>query len=555
MEAIPSTRRKRMWLAIAATPILLWLAQPPLAIGPLSLVSLVPWLYLASRRELGRGDYWAVWAAAAIYWLLSLQGLRFAHPWMVVPWLMLGAYLAFYSVLFVAFAHRVMVWSAWMIVLIPIGWVGLECIRNYLLTGTSLLMLGHAFAELPVMIQIADLFGSYGISFLIVMVNVALWKLLISISRRRVELATATANAAAVCALAGTFLYGRHRLGEPLGDDLATFALIQRNEPIEYGQPVERETEIFQRYAQQAAQAVAESDRSIDAVVWPESMFTGGVPWRILAAEFRVPPDSELTRGEFSRQIEASREYFRQRTAYVQDSLAARNSSGIRPDLLVGCAVIRYPERPVIHSGLIHINHDANVNDWYGKMHLVVFGEYIPILPHIPGLRSLVPLDLAVRVGPGTKKFLVGETLVAPNICIETAVERITVNHLASFLDDSPGAASADAIPEVVVTVTNDGWFDDSSVIDHHFRCAQVLAVAVRRPILSAANNGPTAWIDSCGRVIADVEQGSSGAVIATPRQDHRLSLYLQIGDWPARLCAVAAVAMLLVRRKPLAHS
>jgi apolipoprotein N-acyltransferase len=129
----------------------------------------------------------------------------------------------------------------------------------------------------------------------------------------------------------------------------------------------------------------------------------------------------------------------------------------------------------------------------------------------------------------------VGTALVSPNICIETAVERVTVDQLRTLRRSGSPA-------DVVVTVTNDGWFDRSSVIDHHRRSAQLVAVGIRRPILSAANNGPTVWIDSRGQTVQSIPTGASGVIMARPQRDARSSLYLQVGDWPARFCAIASL-------------
>jgi apolipoprotein N-acyltransferase len=145
---------------------------------------------------------------------------------------------------------------------------------------------------------------------------------------------------------------------------------------------------------------------------------------------------------------------------------------------------------------------------------------------------------IGLQTGPEAKRMQVGETSVSPNICIETAVERVTVNQLAWL-------RRRESLPEVIVTVTNDGWFDDSSVMEHHLRCAQLVAVGCRRPILSAGNNGPTAWIDSRGQVVDRLGLGSNGAVIANPQRDRRTSLYVRIGDWPARLCVLLCLAIL----------
>ena len=102
----------------------------------------------------------------------------------------------------------------------------------------------------------------------------------------------------------------------------------------------------------------------------------------------------------------------------------------------------------------------------------------------------------------------VQQTSVLPVICIETAVERVVIRQMNQLRDQQKSV-------DLLVTVTNDGWFDDSSVIDHHLRCGQLVAVASRCPMLSAANNGPTAWIDSNGRIVEQIDTGGAGAIIA----------------------------------------
>ena len=221
--------------------------------------------------------------------------------------------------------------------------------------------------------------------------------------------------------------------------------------------------------------------------------------------------------------------------------------------------MIRYAEQVEMYSGVVHIKPSSVESsavaaepssvEWYGKTHLVMFGEYIPILPWIPGLKSLVPPSMGLNTGPGPSRMTIGDTIVAPNICVETAVERVCVNQMRALRSDGP-------LPDVLVTVTNDGWFDDSSVVDHHLRCAQLVAVGCRRPILSSANNGPTAWIDSSGQIVDQLDTGENGAVIAKPIRDPRTSPYVRIGDWPATGCAMFCLVIPFVaRRKKIASN
>jgi apolipoprotein N-acyltransferase len=391
-------------------------------------------------------------------------------------------------------------------------------------------MLGHTMADVPVMIQIADLFGTYGVSFVLVSINVAVFSALAYLKKQISAIEAMPAFAFAITLVVGTTLYGRYRLGEQIGPPLATFALIQRDEQVEYGQDESREAEIFQEYTQQSMKALAAAGRRVDAVVWPESMFSGGAPWMTAQSDAIVPDAIKMTPSEFQSVIVDRKRLYLDRASYVQRLLAdAAGSTNDRPHLIVGCGVVNYAQVPEVYSGVVHIWPDGSMGDWYGKTHLVMFGEYVPIAPSIPGIRSLIPPGMGLHVGPGAKRFVVEQTAVSPNVCIETAVERVTVNQLAELND-------RDQMADVVITVTNDGWFDESSVITHHLRCAQLVAVGCRRPVLSAANCGPTAWIDSRGQLVQYLTAGTNGAIIAMPQRDRRISVYLRIGDWPVRV-------------------
>jgi apolipoprotein N-acyltransferase len=530
----PTLSDRRIGLSATLSVALLWIAQPPWMLWPLAMVALVPWLRLATTSgSISKRGYLILWAVSTMYWLLSLQGLRHAHPVIYLCWIALAAYLAIFHVLFVAAVRKFLAQRIPLIVAAPVAWVGQECIRNYLLTGISAVMLGHSMADVPLMIQIADLFGTYGVSFVLVMVNVAAFSFL-SLSRKELTLKRSLLHSVpAAVVIIATISYGTYRQRAIVDEGVTTFALVQRNETVEYGQQLEQEVEMFQNYAKQSVNAARESDRNIDAFVWPESMFSGGTPWMIADKGAKVPPEAQMNSAEFQRVVSENRNYFLQRARFLQDAISATNSQTGSPHLLVGCGVVHYKQDVRdVYSGVVSINPDGSMDDWYGKTHLVMFGEYVPIVPSIPGLSSLVPPELGLQSGPGAKRFTVGDASIAPNICIESAVERVAVNQLASLL-------ARDAMPDLIVTVTNDGWFDDSSVIDHHLRCAQLVAVGCRRPILSAANNGPTAWIDSSGQIVDRMAKGINGTLIATPHRDQRKSLYLRIGDWPARLCVL----------------
>lgn len=537
--------------------ILLWMAQPPLGLWPLVLIALTPLvnLVVASRRISRRG-YFSLWGVMVVYWLLSLQGLRHAHWAMYFCWFALACYLAVYSVLFLVAARWMVSRRVSLLLAVAVAWTGMECVRGYLLTGLSACMLGHALADVSAMIQIADLFGTYGISFVIAATNVAAWQLGNRIVRRlRGSNADDTARSIPATSIGGvaldvslaltlvgaSLIYGQLAGGRASEKQLGNFALVQRNEPVEYDQPIERASEIFFAYAQQTIRTIGQSDEPVDAILWPESMFTANNPWMIVDSDAVAPSSPqgpEISVEDLKQGVTGSRALFLDRAEYVLGALEKQRPRQPTPHLIVGSGVVRYGQTPEVYCGVLQITPQRQVQDWYAKTHLVMFGEYVPILPHIPVLRSLVPPGLGLKAGSGAKCFQINGVGISPNVCIETAVERVTVQQFRQLRNQQK-------LPDLIVTVTNDGWFDDSSVIDHHRRCAQLVAVSCRRPILSAANNGPTVWIDSDGQVVDGLPTGSNGVLLAKPRQDRRTSLYVKIGDWPARICALASLLAL----------
>ncbi|MCC9599255.1 apolipoprotein N-acyltransferase [Stieleria sp. JC731] len=565
---------RNRWLLIWAAVVLRWLAQPPLNLWPCIFIAVVPLLMLGKPGQLTRRHFGGLFLAATVYWAVSLQGLRHANPLIYPCWIALAGYLACYTVLFVFIVNRLSQRKSQpsiakmdparlpLFLLVPTVWVGLECIRNYFMTGISVLMLGHSLADVPHLIQIADIAGTYAVSFVIVTVNVAifLWCEYLNRSgdkskqqnsaQQKLAQPSSFSQAAiggvfAIVLLVSSFLYGAYRLGYQTQASSVTIALIGRNEPIEYVQTKERELEIFHAYLEESTKAIKQNEPKVDALVWPESMMTGSMPWLDGDGSAEDARRNGVTLFEVQAWLEEQRNRFQFRAANMLQLLAQDNGDRHEPPHLIGgCAVIDYGETTKGYSGLVHLTPDADVDQWYGKMHLVMFGEYIPLIKSIPWVRDFVPPGMGIDSGDGPRVFQVGDFGLDANICIETAVERVSINHFRRLRQQQK------KLPDAIVTVTNDGWFDDSSVIEHHKRCAQLLAVACRRPILSAANNGPTVWIDSFGHVVRQLPQGTNGHVLAEPAIDKRVSLIVRLGDWPARFLALLTVAIVFPWRR-----
>lgn len=528
------------WCLLLASAGLWWLTGPPICWGLAAFLALVPWLWVVDDGSMiqRRGIY----VGSFLYHMAALQGLRHAHPLMIFAAIALAAYLAIFPWLSITLWKRFSDWSTnhpvvrrswpiWRPLALGAIWIGWEWVRNYLGTGISVLMLGHTLAEMPIFIQIADLFGSYGVSFVVAVVNVAVFDIvrwaIYSWKQRSVPWTPLPSLATGSILLVLTLYYGSAQLDFETEKTGKRVLLLARNERTEYEVNPIRQAEVYDKYARQTVVACNQVG-DVDAVVWPESMMSGNLPWMSHDATAGVPPlvasyDPTLTKSQFAVRVAAYQDAFQQRAVDLQSAI-----QGEPPVILGGCSVVDYGDPTRTYSGLVMVDRSGRVAHTYRKNHLVMIGEYVPVIQSIPWLRDWIPPGMGIDAGSKADPFELGGLTVLPNICIETAVERVAIGQLRRL---SP-------IPvDAIITVTNDAWFNGTAVVEHHLRCSQMLAVGSRKPILSAANGGPTAWIDSNGIVVQRLAYDAEDAILAEPRRDSRRSFYTRAGDLPAALC------------------
>ena len=113
---------------------------------------------------------------------------------------------------------------------------------------------------------------------------------------------------------------------------------------------------------------------------------------------------------------------------------------------------------------------------------------------------------------------------------------------------------AADEGPDILINVTNDGWFWGSGILDLHLACAVFRAVENRRPMLVAANTGLSAHIDANGTVLARGPRQAEQVILAEVHPGWRASWYQRVGDVPAGLCLAFGVFVAIVglARRPL---
>lgn len=548
--------REGVLLPAMASAIALWAAFPPLGWSVLGWVAPIGWLMVAERpRPVGRRGYFIIWLSGCVFWLLILQGVRLAFWALYFGWIALSLYLAVYIPLFVGLTrllrHR---YRLPLPLAAPIAWAGMEWIRSYMLTGYAANSLAHTQAHRPLVIQIADQFGGVGLGFIMLAVAacaVAWWY------RDRVAQPRGVAHLAWGSGLMLALLaYGGWRLAQAdamqrASSPLLHALLVQENTPsvFEIGPRGDREArnrEAWTDYLNLTRESAQQfMEQGVDVVIWPESTFTASEPW--LEAELSGGPPPELGReGVDTRRlldaVEDMQQRFRFKTQLVLSAAAGEEmateqqvgdsgESGRRPHLLVGSDAIIYTSDDIRqYNAAFLIDPDGQIAGRYDKIHLVMFGEYIPLGPLLQPLRDAFGLG-GLDAGLEAKCFEVDGVCVAPSICFESMMPQVINWQVRSL-------TAAGRPPQILVNVTNDSWFQGSSILDHHLASSMLCAVENRRPMLIAANTGISAAIDGSGRLQQASARFESVGLLAAPHADGRWGLVQWAGFPLGWICA-----------------
>lgn len=516
--------RARTWPAAFCGALLMWLAQPPVDWGWLGWVALIPWIELIQRPALpGRRPRLTIWLAGLAFWVAAMHWMAWLHPAAWIGWAALAAYLAFYPWAFVV-ATR---WSVhrcgaplWLAA--PTIWTALEFARAHLLTGFTFCSLAYTQYRSPWAIQICDLGGFYTLSLAMALFAALILLALQSAGRARwVSLGAA----AAVVALVGGYCAWRL---QDRGQPTLRIALIQGNIPIEVKHDPTFRERVFHDYFRLSQRAV-EHHPEADLLVWPETMFRD--PLIVVDEQSQPPADGSYTL-ENARTLDAS-------TRRLIREMAAR----LGKPLVLGLDTHRCGAGKLEHfNSAILVSADGQIRDRYDKQHLVMFGEYIPLGDRLPFLYGLTPVAGGCNAGAQPSRFRFQEpghpeALLSVDICYESVLPHLMRRQLLHAEQGSSAQA-------VLVNLTNDGWYRNSSELDQHLACGVFRAVELRRPFVTAANTGISASIDACGRIQARGPKGGEEVVLAEVAGGAGPSLYLAYGDWLGWLTlAVSLVA------------
>jgi apolipoprotein N-acyltransferase len=518
------------WTAAACSGVLLAASFPPWNQHQLVWIALLPLLGAlwtlpssASRWKAPLLGYAAgiVYFTATFYWLHALADI-FDSPFLRGVPLLLAVYLSSYPALW-----------AWLVATPPdaaatpavtslrnvrfaacgaAAWVALEWVRGWLFTGFGWNSPGVALHNNLALIQIADLFGVYGITFIVLFANLTFALIL-----RRIKhdtsirlLPNLRGEIMTLLVLVGiTVSYGvRVVLEKPTGGFTQLRAVcLQPNIPQLEKFAAEQEASILSRLERLMEVATALNSPKPDLILWPEAT---------------------TPRGMFADEL--------------NHSFTMEQAKRAAVPLLIGSvepAVAPWDSTQVAeYNSAILIGDRAVELQSYRKRHLVPFGEFLPFRQWAPGwLGDLVPGDLE----PGTEANL-----------LHLSSPRVRIGALVCF-EDSLAAETRSLVragAQLLVNLTNDAWFGTTAAALQHLANAKFRAVETRLPLLRCANSGVSCQVDPLGRVEQHLEPFTEGVDTLSVQVPNAPALtpYMRWGDRWIGLCA--ALGLLLIRDK-----
>ncbi|MEM9353328.1 MAG: apolipoprotein N-acyltransferase [Planctomycetota bacterium] len=516
-----------------------FLAFPPVGWSPLVFLGPMAWLLLVQRPTLsGQRPYLKVWLAGGVFWLLTLHWIRLPHPLNHLGLFLLAAYLGAYLPAFVWLARvgvhrlRVPLWFA-----APAVWVGLDWVRGHLFSGFLMGSLAHALYDWPGLIQLSDLTGEYGISFAILFVAASAFLLFgkgEAYFPRKAWIVPFLPVAVYIPTSLSPAWVSVH--WSPIESPTSRIALIQGTAPALFSVRAETLEDVLKQHLELTSQAVEASDEPLDLIVWPECMFP--YTYSVLVPGY-TPPEGLLDEERLKQTPEYLTEIAKGADAAL---LVGVNRFGVRaPHDREATASIAVGSD--VYNSSIMVRPDGEIVGVYDKMHLVPFGEYIPLADWVPGLAGMMPIAGGTQPGKAPVAMELDGVTYSVNICYESAVPHFIRRQVKTLANEGQR-------PDVLVNLTNDAWFKGSSELDMHLACGVFRAVENRTPMVIAANGGLSAYISRTGHIVKVTRRQKPGFLIVdvpVPEERRDPTFYTRHGDWFAGLCLVCCTVFALV--------
>jgi len=495
---------------------LLVLAFPRFDLEFLAWVSFVP-LFIALEKKTLKQKFFIgylfgiVFFSSILYWLLNVT-----IPGTIVLVLLLSFVPAIFSILyrFISLPVRQTGGIApyLSVIAVPAAWIITEYLRAHLFTGFPWALLGYSqYLNQPI-IQICDITGAYGVSFIIIMVNFCIYTVLRRLPHGKIY------TILTLILLIGTFFYGHFRLKQNYVDIPLTVSVIQGNIPQEIKWNERYRESIFDKYSFLTLMA---SEAEPDIIIWPETAI----------------PD-----------IMEKKSY-----VFNKISMLAKKTNTY---LLTG--VVR-EENSFFYNSAVLISDKGKMIEHYDKIHLVPFGEYIPLEKYFPWLRDKV--DKPIGDFDSSTRYslfrIKSEISSVTDIKIVKDLRFYKFAVLICFEDMFP-----DLVRQFVkkgalflVNITNDAWFGKTSAPFQHVQSSVFRAVENRVPVVRAANTGVSCFINQKGRIVGSVEKGRRKIFVEGYKQTkiypfQMNTLYTRFGDAFVYSCFFVYILNVIIIKK-----
>lgn len=494
--------------------LLFWIASPgDVGFWPLSGIAFVPLFFFvekaASKKAplahyfLGGVLHGLPLAVGLLYWLVNVLvfygGLHFSVA--VMALVLLGCYLACYFVIFlVAVRSFLTVFSPFFLLfLFPTLWTGLEWVRGWAFTGFPWMDLGCYLAFQPLLIQGAEFFGQYGLTWLLVFCNTALWLFLSIRGQRRFAILFCFAGILAVYFLFSVFSLNQQR---DYKEQDFRLGIVQGNIAQELKWSAGKQQKTVSKYLVLSEKLATASFRP-DLLVWPETAMP----------------------------------FYLQKSSLTAQLISFVNLYHL--PLISGAPwyeIIDRNRKEVAYYNAVFLLNPSQKEQLGGlvfKSHLVPFGEYIPFQDFFPFLAPLVESAGNFSAGTITRPLPVGTASgltaqVGVLICFESVFSELSrkwVNAGANLL----------------VNVTNDAWYGKTSAPWQTLAMVVLRAVETRRTVVRAANTGFSAFILPTGEVRKRTEWFTPAAVAMSIPLREEKTFFVLYGWIFAPSCLVVA--------------
>ena len=507
-----NTINVKQWILAGFSGLLLTASFPSIGLSWLAWIALIPLMISLQGQSLKNGFRLGLLTGGVhyltlLYWLVHTL-MTFGHLpfYLSVPILfMLVAYMALYPAIFAAAFSWIEDRSVGFLSAMPAVWVALEYLRSFFLSGFPWEFLGYSQYRRLTLIQAADMTGVYGISFVILSVNVAgllLWQYLSERqSMRALQKRRSAAGGFAVSFLLVLYVlgYGQWRIssidaGMSKSASLK-IAIVQGNidQTIKWDPAFQIST--TEKYI--ALSKSAKPSRP-DLIIWPET----AAPFYFL---YNAEPTKMVMKG----------------VRETGTSFLIGSPSFIRRD----------EHHADFFNSAFLIDANGNVAGKYDKVHLVPFGEYVPLQKWFPFIGKLVEEVGDFKSGRKGQTLAWGEFPLGIQICYEMI-----------FPDLSREMARSQAA--FLVNMTNDAWYGKISAPYQHFSMTVFRAVENRRSLIRSANTGISGFIDPVGRIIASTPLFEEAVITRCMPVLKTESFYTRYGDVFALICMAISILL-----------